>query len=98
MNLTTHQYDYYDAPDTPSNWHAPAPPSARETSALGAVPEDAAWPLPASARLVGSGPSAQGRIANKGRVPALGDVSLGSPATMAIVGLGALYLLTRSGR
>ncbi len=98
MNPATHQYDYYEGPDKQAGWHAPAPPSARETSALGSVPEDAAWPLPIGSRLVGSGPTAQGRIAVKGRPAlALGDVSFDSPMTLAALGLLGLVLLGRRG-
>jgi len=61
-NNDTRSYDYYEAPGTPGI-HAGAPPRVHG-SALGATPEQAAWPLPADAAKVGSGEMPQGRIAS----------------------------------
>jgi hypothetical protein len=62
-NTDTRQYDYYRGPG-PGGTHAGSP-KVRARNALGASPEQAAWPLPSSAMLVGSGPMPKGRIASK---------------------------------
>ena len=62
-NPATRSYDYYEAQGDASI-HAGAPPRAA-SSALGATPEQAAWPLPEDARRVGSGEMPQGRIASR---------------------------------
>lgn len=61
-NNATRAYDYYDARDT-SATHAGAPPRSG-SNALGATPDEAAWPLPADAVKVGAGEQPQGRIAS----------------------------------
>jgi hypothetical protein len=61
-NPSTRAYDYYTAQGD-AGIHAGAPPRA-STSALGATPDQAAWPLPADATKVGSGELPQGRIAS----------------------------------
>lgn len=58
------RYNYYDAPGT-RPIHAGAPPRVHGGT-LGATPEQAAWPLPISARKVGAGELPQGRIASLG--------------------------------
>ena len=60
-NPAARAFDYYVSPEvqpthTPAARHVPA-------SGLGATPEETAWPLPPTARKVGAGPQAQGRIA-----------------------------------
>jgi len=77
MNTKSRRYDYYETGEA-EPWHAPPPPRAKAATALGAVPEDAAWPLPPNARRVGSGDTAQGRIA----------IRRGSP--IGLPGLGAI--------
>lgn len=63
-NNDTRSYDYYEAPGAPGI-HAGAPPRVRG-SALGATPDQAAWPLPGGAQKVGNGAMPQGRIASLG--------------------------------
>ena len=63
-NAATRAYDYYKAHGKPAI-HAGAPPRA-ESNALGATPDEAAWPLPANAVKTGSGEMPQGRIASTG--------------------------------
>ncbi len=62
-NYATRQYDYYQAGQHTAT-HAGAPPVRAGASALGATPEQAAWPLPAGAQRIGSGPYARGRVAS----------------------------------
>ncbi len=63
-NHTAKVYDYFEGPG-PSGSHAGAPP-VRTGNKIGPTPDQAAWPLPASSRKVGSGELAQGRIATLG--------------------------------
>lgn len=100
MNTGARKYDYYETPEA-EPWHAPAPPPARASS-LGAVPEDAAWPLPAGARKIGSGFEAKGRIAvlSRGGGIALGAVEPAYVAAgvVAFMALGGLALLGKGSR
>ena len=57
------RYDYYETPGN-ATIHAGAPPRA-SSDALGATPEEAAWPLPENAVKTGSGELPQGRIASR---------------------------------
>ena len=85
-NYGTQRYDYYAAPgDHPT--HAGAPPS-RGSTRLGASPEQAAWPLPAGAKKIGSGDFAKGRIASTSAGGGLGGVELSDP-----VAVGAMAVL-----
>lgn len=91
-NYGTQRYDYYVAPgDHPT--HAGAPPH-RERTRLGsspelvATPEQAAWPLPAGAKKIGSGDFAKGRIASTSAGGVLGGVELSDP-----VAVGAMAVL-----
>lgn len=61
-NNAARRYDYYQAQGT-NEIHAGAPPRA-SSFALGATPEQAAWPLPAGAVKIGSGDVPEGRIAS----------------------------------
>lgn len=61
-NNATRRYDYYQAQGN-AEIHAGAPPRS-SGYALGATPEQAAWPLPAGAVKVGSGEVPEGRIAS----------------------------------
>jgi len=85
-NYGTRAYDYYTAPGA-SETHAGAP-KIRGSSALGAAPDQAAWPLPAGARHIGSGPLPKGRVATKDGgipLPVLGAVDLSDPVTVGAV-------------
>jgi hypothetical protein len=57
------RYDYYRTPEKSARTQAPKPSHLRSQS-LGMTPEQAAWPLPASARLVGHGKYPKGMIAS----------------------------------
>lgn len=90
-------YDYYAGPSKGTT-HAGTPPRARGSTQVGSTPEQAAWPLPLGAKLVGSGPTPQGRIAS------LGDASSSSitqwvsdNAGMVAVGV-CVYLMMRKSR
>lgn len=61
-NNATRRYDYYQATGA-ADIHAGAPPRS-SSYALGATPEQAAWPLPAGAVKVGAGDVPEGRIAS----------------------------------
>lgn len=62
-NNAARAYDYYETRGV-GGIHAGAPPSSG-SSALGATPDEAAWPLPADATKTGSGELPQGRIASR---------------------------------
>lgn len=91
-NYGNRAYDYYESGQR-SGTHAPTPPRARGATSLGATPEQAAWPLPAGARLVGSGPEPRGRIATSGSEPGMNDLE-----PVILVGLGAAVLWWVFGR
>lgn len=58
------QYDYYQSPERSQATSAPKPDHLRG-KALGLAPEDAAWPLPAGSRKVGTGKHPVGFIASR---------------------------------
>lgn len=90
-NRAARRYDYYQTSETGPT-HAPAPTHVRSRG-LGATPEEAAWPLPAGAKLVGHGERARGRLARAGGGLALGDSS-SSGVLIGLAALGAgLYVL-----
>lgn len=62
---------------------------------LGSTVDQAAWPLPANARKIGSGPDAIGRVASRRMGGALGDDLGGDNAQLVKAALlaGAGYLL-----
>jgi len=95
-NPRTLRYDYYRAPAHLLRSGVIAPPARLPLGgALGIAPEDAARPLPAGARPVGSGPSARGMIASPRGGAALGSIlPSGDLFTWAVV-LGGLYLAFR---
>jgi hypothetical protein len=88
-------YDYYEDGRDPSSTHAGAPPG-KLRAAMGATPEQCAWPLPAGAKKIGSGPLPQGRIASTSSGPGMGDLpsidatTLGIAAVIAYVAWRAL--------
>jgi hypothetical protein len=84
-NRAARRYDYYQTSEVGPT-HAPAPTHVR-SSGLGATPEEAAWPLPAGAKLVGHGELPRGRVARAGG----GGLALGSTSSSgAMVALAAL--------
>jgi hypothetical protein len=90
-NRAGRRYDYYQTSEVAPT-HAPAPAHLRPRG-LGATPDEAAWPLPAAAKLVGHGELPRGRIARAGGGLALGDTSSsGAIVALAAIGTG-LYVL-----
>lgn len=73
-------YDYYEGPDTVGTPEA----SHLSKAGVGMSPYRAAWPLPASARLVGRGAAPRGTIANTGAVSALGDIPNGVKSIIVV--------------
>ena len=69
-------YDYYEDARQPTAQNAPRPGHLANRT-LGSTVDQASWPLPADAKLVGSGSVAIGRVASRGG-QALGD-TLSSP-------------------
>lgn len=92
-------FDYY-ATGTPQREVNVEPPAhLRGGRQLGITPEEAAWPLPGSAKRVGQGPLARGRIASTRS--ALGFVDLDPGLVkVGLLGLSAFlvwkYVLSRS--
>lgn len=83
-------YTYWSAPG-PAGTHAGAPPAPSFRSAIGAVPEAAAWKLPWGAKKVGTGMFPKGRIATSSA--ALGDLTADLPRLGLFV--GAAYIAWR---
>jgi len=103
LNPRNREYDYFETGEV-EPWHAPAPPLPSSASALGATPEQIAWPLPRGARPIGSGPEARGRIATRAAARTstplgLGAIepALGAAAAVALM-IGGVALMTRMGR
>lgn len=92
FNVGTGAYDYYEDGREPSSVNTPSPTHVIDRT-LGCTVDQAAWPLPADAKKIGTGPVAIGRVASMKRGGALGDVSLQSPMAKAGVLLGAAILL-----
>ena len=61
-NQSAKAYDYYQNADRQNGANTPTANHLRQTK-LGLTVEQAAWPLPAGSRKLGSGPFAKGRIA-----------------------------------
>lgn len=104
MNRRTRAYDYFESGEQ-EPWHSPPPPRAHGVNALGAVPEEAAWVLPASVKYMGSGSAAKGRVAVRSRsgrgLSGLAGLGAIEPA-VAVVGAAAamvvgLALLVKGG-
>lgn len=92
-NYDTKRYDYY-VDGARSGTHAPAPPRARGPKGdLGATPDQSAWPLPKTARKVGSGSVARGRVASLGDFTDLGP----SAIMLGLAGI-ALYFAFKSSK
>jgi hypothetical protein len=88
-------YDYYESSREQPTLNVEKPSHIRGSSTLGATVLQAAWPLPADAKLVGSGEQAVGRVAAKGGqggFSSVGDVSFDDPLVKAgvFVGIGVL--------
>jgi hypothetical protein len=96
-NQGARQYDYYET-NTVQNGANTPPPKHIRAEPLGATIDQAAWPLPTSARKIGSGEFAKGRIGSRGsNLLSLGAIPL-SANTIGIIGFGiAAYVLWKSG-
>jgi hypothetical protein len=89
------QYSYYEAPGELDDGVFAPPARVRSYSRIGIAPDDAARPLPASARLVGRGPVAQGLIATRNAGP-LGFLPIDSGTVkLAVYGIIGWYVWTR---
>ena len=64
-NQSSLVYDYYEAPGELAVANAPQPGHLITTTKLGVTPSMATWPLPATAKKIGSGVYPRGRIASK---------------------------------
>jgi hypothetical protein len=97
-------YDYFDSPSTRYGLGDDLPvPRLPQVSELGAASTDIGRPMPADARLVGSGPIARGMIApmNKSGLKGLGlDLSSSGMKFGAaiLVALGLGFLLGKARR
>lgn len=90
-------YDYYEAPTVQNSANTPVPKHIR-AKPLGATIDQAAWPLPSTAKLIGRGKLARGRIAShRGSGVTLGAISMDTN-TIGMIGLGvAAFLLWKNG-
>ena len=85
-------YEYYSTPETSNDTSSPKPSHLRGTT-LGLAPESAGWPLPAHARMVGTGKYPKGHIASKtssGNALS-GMPSLTAPNLLLFGGLGLAF-------
>lgn len=90
-------YDYFQTPDLQPGANAPRPAHLKSRT-LGVTPLQAAWPLPAGAKKIGSGEFARGRVAASS-TGALGSFGIESLFDAKIIGLGlAAWLLWRAHR
>lgn len=91
-------YRYYQTRDRDPATHSPKP-SHLKSSRLGLSPDQAAWPLPPGARLVGQGKYPKGQIASKGGGIGLGilpvDLTVSNVFILGTLGLAAYHLLRR---
>ena len=93
-NQGARQWDYYEDNSQQSTANTPKPshiPNAR----IGATPDEAAWPLPSSARRTGSGNEPRGRVAaRKGALSGVGNI-LDEKLVVTAGVLGLLWWVTR---
>lgn len=101
-NQAASAFDYYESSEGNGRANAPKPDHLRART-LGLTVEQAAWPLPAGAQYVGSGPFASGRLAIA-KSAALGDDAAGGLSTakgalLFVAGvLGIHFLLPKRSR
>lgn len=82
-------YTYYEG-SGPRGTHAGSP-RVRGKTALGAAPEQAAWPLPMGAVKVGEGKMPMGRIASRSEL-SLGSLGIDTdPVSLGIYGVLAYF-------
>lgn len=84
-------YDYFEDGSKQATLNTPAP-SHIPSRTLGSTVDQAAWPLPPSAKKVGSGAQAIGRVASRGGGASLGDIVDGSLAKAGLLA-GCAFLL-----
>lgn len=95
-NQGARQYDYYETPEVQLGANTPSPKHIRAQD-LGVPIDHASWPLPISAKKIGSGAMPQGRIASRKSGRPLGMISMDSNM-IGMVGLGlAAFLLWKNG-
>jgi len=70
------RYSYYKTPVKETSAHAAKPKHLAKSGKLGTSPEDAAWPLPSGARLVGHGKYPKGQIATTSQKSLAGCVGV----------------------
>lgn len=92
-------YDYFQTSEVQDVANAPRPTHLRSTK-LGLTPTQAAWPLPAGAKRIGSGEFARGRVASTGGgQTGLGDFGVvGFLLDSRVVAVVVGYLLYRKMR
>jgi hypothetical protein len=91
-NVGKSTFDYYEDARVNPSQNTPKP-GHLVNRALGSTVDQAAWPLPADARPIGSGDVAIGRVASRGSSSsALGDVLSQSPLVKAGLLLAAAIL------
>ena len=96
-NQGARAYDYYESPEVQKTLNTPSP-SHIPAKEFGATVMQASWPLPASARKVGSGEFAKGRIASVRRALSPVGVIDMDTNTFVMIGFGvAAYFLWKSG-
>lgn len=89
-------FDYYDTPQQATSSNVEKPTHLVQRT-LGATVEQAAWPLPSGAVLVGSGPHAEGRVAIHASMALAGDggggISTAKAALLLVAGAVAVKVL-----
>lgn len=76
-NVGARGYDYYENGAAEASANVEKPPHLVSRT-LGSTIDQAAWPLPANAKLVGHGEHAIGRVASRSSGSALGAFELGN--------------------
>lgn len=100
-NFGSSQYDYYETAEPQASLNTEKPSHLRNRT-LGATVDQAAWPLPPTAKRIGSGPDAVGRVAVKKTGAALGDISTDNPLVkgglLAVAAVLAYKYVVKPGR
>lgn len=92
------RYAYYQTPDRSDAVNSPSPKHLSGTSELGLVPDEAAWPLPSNAKLIGYGKTAKGQIASVKGGFGLGSFDIASKWPWLLAGAGAAWFFYRRKR
>lgn len=89
-------YDYFQTPDLQNGANAPAPKHMKRRE-LGLTPVQASWPLPISAKKIGSGEFARGRVASPSGGQGLGFFGVENLFDIRFVALGvAAFVVWRA--